>query len=55
MLFELYSQAASLGYSLSYFKLCLLYRKRKDYKLYKKYLMLAAEEGVIEAQHNLGN
>lgn len=24
-----------------------------DFKLYKKYLLLAAEEGVIEAQHNL--
>lgn len=49
MLFELYSQAASLGYALAYFKIALLYilgyfryRRKKNYKMYKKYLLLAS-------------
>ena len=30
------------------------YYRKGNFKMYKKYLLLASESGVIEAQHNLG-
>ena len=57
----MYSQAVSLGFPLAYFKIAKMYdisycsyKEEGSFDLYKKYLLMASEAGVVEAQHNLG-
>ena len=43
-----------MGDPLCYFRLSQQYLKEKRIELYMKYLKMAAQGGIIQAQHNLG-